>query len=118
MCSSDLGVWPMAEFGGSVLASHRQLRLGARLFDHAILRARNRGVDMLLIHALSENARMLRIVRQAGGLVQRRGPEADALVVLPPVTLASRLEAWLVEQVARMDYRLKRRARSVAAAAA
>ena len=47
-------------------SSSRGRGYGARLFDHAALHARNRGIDTLLIHALSENTAMLRIARNAG----------------------------------------------------
>ena len=42
-----------AEFGVSVAVRGRGRGYGARLFDHAVLRARNRGVDTIVIHALS-----------------------------------------------------------------
>src|SRR5580765_2503615 len=56
----------MSEFGVSVLPSARKRGFGRRLFEHAMLHARNRGVETLLIHALSENAAMLKIARNAG----------------------------------------------------
>jgi len=56
---------------------------GARLFDHAVLRARNRGVDTIVIHALTENAAMLKIVRQAGATIERTGGDAEAQLRLP-----------------------------------
>ena len=77
-----------AEFGVSVLPTARGRGFGARLFDHAMLRARNRGVDTLVIHALSENAAMLAIARKAGAKVERDGSEAQACLKLPPDTLA------------------------------
>ena len=61
----------MAEFGVSVLAQSRSRGLGRRLFDAAALHARNRGIDTLFIHALSENAPMLAIARKAGAKVER-----------------------------------------------
>ena len=73
-----------AEFGVSVAANARGRGYGRRLFDLAALHARNRGVQTLLIHALSENAAMLRIARQAGAAVVREGSEwrtAEALTV-------------------------------------
>ena len=60
-----------AEFGVSVLPSERGRGYGARLFDRAVMQARNRGVNMLFIHALSENAPMLKIARNAGASVER-----------------------------------------------
>jgi ribosomal protein S18 acetylase RimI-like enzyme len=96
-----------AEFGVSVLPKARGRGCGARLFDHAVLHARNRGVDTLLIHALSENTAMLRIARNAGATVQREGGEALARLQLPPDTLRSHIDAFIESSAAEMDYRLK-----------
>ena len=102
-----------AEFGGSVDARARGRGYGARLFEHAMLHARNRGLDTLFIHALSENTVMLRIARRAGGIVQRSGSESDAYVTLPHDTLASKLEQWVGDSAAEVDYRLKQQAKLV-----
>ena len=82
-----------AEFGVSVNVRGRGRGLGARLFDHAVLRARNRGVDTIVIHALSENAAMLRIVRNAGATIERTGVDAEAHLRLPPEDYASHRRA-------------------------
>ena len=97
----------MSEFGVSVLPKARRRGFGARLFEHAILHARNRGVQTLFIHALSENTAMLRIVRRAGATVQRDGPESEAWLQLPPDSFASHLDEAVGERVAELDYRLK-----------
>lgn len=102
-----------AEFGVSVSEHLRGKGIGARLFDHAMLHARNHGVDTLLIHALSENTPMLKIARHAGATVERSGGDADAHLKLPPVDLASRLEALVEDGAAELDYSLKRRARQI-----
>ena len=78
-----------AEFGVSVALRGRGRGLGARLFDHAVLRARNRGVDAIVIHALSENQAMLRIVGNAGATIERTGVDAEAHLRLPPENFAS-----------------------------
>jgi RimJ/RimL family protein N-acetyltransferase len=96
-----------AEFGVSVLPKARGRGYGARLFDHAVLHARNRGVDTLLIHALTENTAMLRIARNAGATVQRDGSEALARLQLPPDTLRSHFDAFIESRAAEVDYRLK-----------
>ena len=100
-----------AEFGGSVSAHARGRGYGARLFEHAMLHARNRGLDTLYIHALSENTAMLRIARKAGAHVERAGSETDAYLKLPHDTLASKVEQWVGESAAELDYRLKQQAR-------
>ena len=96
-----------AEFGGSVLPQVRGRGYGARLFEHAMLHARNRGLDTMFIHALSENTTMLHIARRAGAVVQRDGSESEAFLKLPHDTLASRVEQWVGEGAAALDYRLK-----------
>ena len=73
-----------AEFGVSVAVRGRGRGLGARLFDHAVVRARSRGVDTIVIHALAENAAMLKIVRNAGATIERTGVDAEAHLRLPP----------------------------------
>ena len=77
-----------AEFGVSVLAHARGRGYGARLFDRAAVRARNDGVSLLFIHALSENAAMIRIARKAGAQVEREGSETEAHLRLPPALRA------------------------------
>lgn len=98
---------PMAEFGVSVLQSARRRGYGHRLFEHAMLHARNRGVDMLFIHALSENVAMLKIARNAGATVERDGSESQAWLRLPRGSFASHLDAMISKRVAEFDYRLK-----------
>jgi RimJ/RimL family protein N-acetyltransferase len=102
-----------AEFGGSVAPHARGRGYGARLFEMACLHARNRGLDTLFIHALSENTAMLRIARKAGAKVERDGPESEAFLRLPHETMASQLEQWVGQGAAEIDYRLKQQARLV-----
>jgi RimJ/RimL family protein N-acetyltransferase len=96
-----------AEFGVSVLPAARGRGYGTRLFERAALHARNRGVDTLEIHALSENTPMLRIARSAGASVVREGGEADAKLRLPPDDLRSHLDAFFESGAAEVDYHLK-----------
>jgi GNAT superfamily N-acetyltransferase len=103
-----------AEFGVSVLAHARNRGFGRRLFEHAMLHARNRGTEILLIHALSENVAMLKIARNAGATVVREGSEADAWLKLPPDTFASHVDELFEHQAAELDYRLKVHARQAA----
>jgi GNAT superfamily N-acetyltransferase len=96
-----------AEFGVSVAESARGRGWGARLFEHAALHARNRGIHRMAIHALSENAPMLRIVRAAGATVEMEGPDTTAWLTLPPEDFASHVEALVERQVAEFDYGVK-----------
>jgi GNAT superfamily N-acetyltransferase len=103
----------MSEFGVSVLPRVRSRGFGRRLFEHAMLHARNRGVEMLFIHALSENVAMLKIARRAGATVERDGSESEAWLKLPPDSFASHVGEIVEQQAAEFDYHLKRRARQV-----
>jgi len=101
-----------AEFGVSVLGKARGRGYGSRLFERAVMHARNEGVEMLFIHALTENTAMLKIARNAGATLERAGSETDAYLRLPPATLDSRVSEMLEEQMAQTDYRLKVQAKN------
>lgn len=103
---------PAAEFGVSVLKQARGRGFGARLFDRAVMHARNEGVELMFIHALSENTAMIRIARNAGAVIERAGSETEAYLRLPPATLDSRVSEIVEEQVAQADYRFKQHARN------
>jgi ribosomal protein S18 acetylase RimI-like enzyme len=100
-----------SEFGVSVLPKARRRGFGRRLFDHAMLHARNRGVQTIFIHALSENTAMLKLARGAGASVERDGSETEAWLKLPPDSFASHLDEVLVDRAAELDYRLKQQTR-------
>jgi GNAT superfamily N-acetyltransferase len=102
-----------AEFGVSVSPRARGRGLGSRLFDHAILHARNRGIRTLAVQALSENTAMLKIARHAGAKVVREGPESEALLDLPPDSLATQMGALVEDQAAEWDYQFKAQAHRV-----
>jgi len=102
-----------AEFGVSVSQQARGRGLGARLFDRAALHARNRHIDTLVIHALSENTAMLHIARTAGARIERDGPESQAWLRLPPENLASHVEALVEGQAAEVDFGIKVQAHRV-----
>ena len=99
-----------AEFGVSVLEKARGRGYGARLFARATLAARVRGMNTLFIHALSENAAMLRIARNAGARVQREGSESEAYLSLPPAGMDTHMADLVHEQFAHWDYGLKAQA--------
>jgi GNAT superfamily N-acetyltransferase len=101
-----------AEFGVSVLARARGRGYGRRLFERAVLHARNEGVELLFIHALSENVAMLKIARAAGATLERFGTETEAHLRLPPATLDTRMSELVDEQFAQTDYRLKQQVKS------
>ncbi|WP_137895272.1 GNAT family N-acetyltransferase [Ramlibacter sp. 2FC] len=100
-----------AEFGVSVLRKARGRGYGTRLFERAVVHARNEGVHMLFIHALSENTAMLKIARHAGATVERDGSESEAYLKLPAATLDTRVTELVEERLAELDYRLKAQAK-------
>src|SRR5690606_3579607 len=77
----------------------------------AVTTARNAGVGMLFIHALSENAAMLKIARNAGANVVRSGSESEAHLRLPEPTLDSRMSQIALDHFAEVDFQIKARAR-------
>ena len=105
--SADAKLSSCAEFGVSVLAKARGRGYGSRLFDRAVMHARNEGVGMMFIHALSENTAMLNIARKGGATIERDGSESEAYLKLPPADLDSRMTEMVEEQIAQADYRLK-----------
>lgn len=105
--SADRELSACAEFGVSVLKSVRGRGYGGRLFDRAVMHARNEGVSRMFIHALSENTAMLKIARNAGATIERDGSESEAHLHLLPATIDTRLSELIEEQVAKTDYRIK-----------
>ena len=99
-----------AELGLSVLPRARGRGMGRRLFDRAVLHARNRRIDTLVIHTLSENAAMLHIVTSAGATIAREGSEALARLRLPRDDLLSHIDALVEGHAGDLDFRIKRRA--------
>ena len=109
--STDPSLQSCAEFGVSVLAHARGRGYGARLFDRAVMHSRNEGVQMMFIHALSENTVMVQIARKAGAIIERDGSETEAYLKLRPADLDSRITEIFDEQLAQADYHLKVQAR-------
>ena len=102
-----------AEFGVSVSRQVRGRGYGSRLFERAVMHARNEGVSQLFIHALAENTAMLTIARKAGAVIERDGAESEAHLRLPPADFDSRVTELFNEQVALTNYHLKAKAKHV-----
>jgi RimJ/RimL family protein N-acetyltransferase len=109
--STDPKTASCAEFGVSVAKTARGRGYGGRLFERAVMHARNEGVHMLFIHALSENTAMLKIARRAGAIIERDGSESEAHLRLPPADFDSRVTELVNQQVALTDYHFKYQAR-------
>lgn len=97
----------MAEFGVSVQAYARGRGYGGSLFERAVMHARNEKIEQMYIHALSENAPMIRIAKSAGATVERDGSETEAYLRLPKRDLDSRVTELLADQFAKANYSIK-----------
>lgn len=97
----------MAEFGVSVQAYARGRGYGGRLFERAVMHARNANISLMYIHALSENAPMIRIAKKAGATVERDGSETEAYLRLPKRDLDSRVSELMADQFAKANYSIK-----------
>jgi hypothetical protein len=75
------------------------------------MHARNQGVALLFIHALSENTPMLKIARHAGARVERDGSESDAYLSLPVADMDSQVNEMLEVGLADLDFQIKSRAK-------
>jgi GNAT superfamily N-acetyltransferase len=96
------------EFGASVLPQSRGRGLGQRLFEHAIMHARNHHAGAMMIHALTENRPMIRIALRAGAKLETDGRDTEAWLSLPKDTLATHVEGSLLALNADLVYGVKR----------
>jgi GNAT superfamily N-acetyltransferase len=96
-----------AEFGVSVSAHARGRGYGAHLFQRAVMHARNEKVYKMQVHALSENAPMIRIARKGGAKIERYGSDVEAFLSLPKRDLDSRVTEFISNQYAKTNYSIK-----------
>jgi GNAT superfamily N-acetyltransferase len=95
-----------AEFGVSVLKQARGRGYGARLFDRAVMHARNEGWTD--VHPCAEREhRHAQDRAQCRCAVERDGSETEACLRLPPATWTARMTEIVEEHLAQTDYRLK-----------
>jgi hypothetical protein len=71
------------------------------------MHARNANASTILIHALSENAPMLKIARKAGATLERDGGETQALLKVPKGNLKTRMVELFTDQYAQTNYSIK-----------
>jgi len=98
---------PCAEFGVSVDPSLRGQGVGSRLFKYACLLARNSGIRMLFIHALSENTAMINIAKRHGATLERHGSETECYVKLPLGDFNSLMIQWSSQYLNQTNLNLK-----------
>lgn len=104
---AHLALWPgAAEVGLSVLSSARGTGVGSRLFDRAMLHARNSGVAELFMHCLRENAAIRHIAKRAGMRIVSEAGEADAYLELPLATPFTVGQELYEQQCALIDWTL------------
>jgi GNAT superfamily N-acetyltransferase len=96
-----------SEFGVSVLEHVRGRGYGGRLFERAVMHARNEGVTTMYVHVLSENTAMLKIARRAGASVVRDGAESEAHLSLMPPTFQTQIAEIIEEHLAQANYHFK-----------
>lgn len=103
----DEGQEYSAEFGVSVSAHARGRGYGGHLFQRAVMHARNEQVYKMHIHALSENAPMIRIARKSGAKIERFGSDVEAFLSLPKRDLDSQITEFIANQYAKTNYSIK-----------
>lgn len=96
------------ELGLSVLPQQRNRGMGLALLHRASLRARNWGVRGLWMHCLGENAAMMHLAQKQGMEIITQAGEADARVRLPWPDAGSVLDDAFAQNLALLDYALKR----------
>jgi GNAT superfamily N-acetyltransferase len=96
-----------SEFGVSVSVQARGRGYGGRLFERAVMHARNEGVRTMYVHVLTENVAMLKIAKHAGATVVRDGAESEGHLVLPPATFNTQIAEMVEEHLAQANYRFK-----------
>lgn len=89
-----------AELGLSVLEGLRGKGLGSALFARAVMHLRNRGLLVVFVHCITENAAMMHLARKHGMRVLLSGPESDGRLALAPATAQSIVAEWLHENQA------------------
>jgi GNAT superfamily N-acetyltransferase len=97
-----------AEFGVSVLPEARGMGIGSRMFDRAIVHARNGGVSAFYMQCLSVNATMMHIATKAGMRITIESGEVGAWLSLPDASAGSVIAEAVEEQLALIDLRLKK----------
>jgi RimJ/RimL family protein N-acetyltransferase len=106
-----------AEFGVSVVATHRSRGIGGVLLRRALLHARNWTVRALFMHCLKGNAPMMHLARKHGMLITAEAGEADAWLGLPGPDPASLFGEAFEQRVGWFDFASKLFAHELARAA-
>ncbi len=87
-----------AELGLSVHPAHRGRGNGGALFARAVDFLRNRGIEEVFVHCLSENAVMRHLATRYGMRLTSQGSESQGRLALRPATAESHFREWLQDQ--------------------
>ncbi|HEX4878783.1 MAG TPA: GNAT family N-acetyltransferase [Limnobacter sp.] len=96
-----------AELGISLASDMRGHGLGTLLFQRALRRARNEGVEMLFIYTLLENEAMLRIAYKLGMRVSNADGQCEAHLKVQPASASSMIREFVDEHLADIDHLFK-----------
>ncbi len=94
----------VAEIGLSVDPEYRGQGIGSELFQRALLIARNRSVNQLVSHCLTQNRWMMRIAKKYGMSVVRDSGEAQGTVELEAPDVVTLLGEVIGDGIALWDY--------------
>lgn len=76
--------YPVGELGLSIMGAYRRQRIGAKLVERALLRARRFRLTRMYVHYMRRNLAMSRLVRRFDPVVTHDGDEAQACVQVLP----------------------------------
>ncbi|HEX4855314.1 MAG TPA: GNAT family N-acetyltransferase [Limnobacter sp.] len=96
-----------AELGLSLNADMRGLGLGTLLFQRALRRARNEGVEMLFIYTLMDNEAMLKIAHKLDMEVRNADGQCEAHLRVRPASTTSVVGEFVDEHLADLDHLFK-----------
>jgi GNAT superfamily N-acetyltransferase len=94
----------VAEFGVSVLKSHRHRGLGQALMERSIEHAANTGVHTLVIQTLAQNKPMLKLMLKRTQTIESDGTERIAHLHLEAGSVLSHLHELVTDEMAAVDY--------------
>ena len=96
-----------AELGLSLNEQMRGHGLGTLLFQRALRRARNDGIEMLFIYTLMDNAAMLRIAHKLNMRVSTADGQCEAHLRVEPASTGSMVREFVDEHLADIDHLFK-----------
>ena len=96
-----------AELGLSLDANMRGHGLGTLLFQRALRRARNEGIEMLFIYTLMDNEAMLRIAHKLNMRVSNADGQCEAHLRVEPASTSSMVREFVDEHLADIDHLFK-----------